>query len=98
MKESKAVQRPIIDKLAANSDVDEVFEPLRRGFLKEFLWHAQHAYTCCISDHALRMHHLGAFGREQVLLLPEGVDEADLGGNVAVSTLPNMLFFQFVTH
>ena len=79
MKESKQKERPIIDRLAGNSHVDDVFEALRTGFLKELLWHAQHAYVSCISDHGNRMHQLGCFGRDENCLLPEGVNQADLG-------------------
>ena len=68
MLESKQVQRPIIDRLAATfasgafDEVNQVYQKIRAGFLQELLTHAHHCYVQSISDHQVRMLALGAFG------------------------------------
>ena len=51
---------PIIDRLCRNSDSDQVFQSIRRGFRTELLRHAHKAYMSCMEDHAGLMHKLGA--------------------------------------
>ena len=60
MLQSKTTQRPIIDRLSGDSDSNQVFESIRRGFRTELLRHAHKAYKSCMEDHAGLMHKLGA--------------------------------------
>ena len=60
MLQSKTTQLPIIDRLSGNSDFNQVFESIRRGFRTELLRHARKAYMSCMEDHAGLMHKLGA--------------------------------------
>ena len=60
MLHSKKTMLPIIDRLSGNSDSNQVFESIRRGFRQELLRHAHKAYMSCMDDHAGLMHKLGA--------------------------------------
>ena len=53
--------RKIIESLAGPFGTDQVFQAARRGFLKQVLIHAQHAFVSSANDHMGLMHHTGAF-------------------------------------
>ncbi|CAE7309917.1 DRP1D [Symbiodinium natans] len=61
-------ERALIDSLAEGTSVENVFDVLRRGFIKHLLVHAHHAYLSSISDHSQFMHQVGSFCRSDVQL------------------------------